>query len=151
MALGKAQRLNKKEDLPPLLLQSIAYDRDPQKSFATINGRSYRQGEFVEGYPLVQISPEAIWIQGMGSDRPEKIPLEKGQEESGDEKPKIEIQMILYDRQTSDKAQVAINSALYKAGDLVEGYEILDIHKTYIRVRKKTKDPWRSYVVWTLK
>ena len=81
----------------------------------------------------------------------EKIPLEKGQEESGDEKPRFEIQIILFDHRQPQKSQVAINNILYKAGDLIEGYEILEIHQTYIRVRKKTRLPWRSYLIWTLK
>ncbi len=125
------------------ILQSIAYDQDYQKRFATINGKTYREGENVDGDLLFSIEPNAIWIKSASSPKPIKIFLEKGTE-SADETPKLQIQVILFD---PGKSQVAIGGILYRTGDIVDGYEILEIRKKDIRVRKKGKIQWRTHVL----
>lgn len=125
------------------VLQSIAYDQDYQKRFATINGKTYREGENVDGDLLFSIQPDAIWLKNADHPKPIKIFLEKGTE-SEDETPRFQIQVILYD---PGKSQVAIGGILYRTGDIVDGYEILEVRKSDIRLRKKGRLPWKTHIL----
>lgn len=131
----------------PLLLQSISFDPEDQtKSMAALNGILYHQGESWESFELTQIFQNKVLLTDKVTGKTRELTLEKIAE-SHDEKPDLEIQVILYNSQQKEKSQVAIKGQIYKLGELVEGYEILDIQKSNIRVRKKGDIRWQTHII----
>ncbi len=142
---GKRKTGQKTISLP--VIQSIVYDKDPQKRLATVDGKIYREGEWTdENYQLFEIVQDAVWIKRSDSSKPEKVILERTKE-IADEIPYLKIQIIVPNAQQPEKSQVAIAGVLYNTGDIVDGYEILEIRKSDIRVRKKGRLSWRTHIL----
>lgn len=131
----------------PLVLQSISFDpNDETKSLAALNGVLYHQGESWENFELTKILAEEVLLTDKSTGKTQQIRIDKlAQQQDG--RPDIEIQVILYNEKKKENSQVAINGKLYKPGELVEGYEILDIGKSHIRVRKKGDISWETHVI----
>jgi hypothetical protein len=69
---------------------------------------------------------------------------------SKDEKPELEIQMILYDEKNNEKSQVAIKGTMFKVGDIVDGYEIVVIQEDQIHIEKKGVSNPKRYAIKNL-
>lgn len=131
----------------PLVLQSISFNAEnPEKSLAALNGVLYHEGESWENFEVTKISRKSVLLTDKKTGKSRKVALEKTADLI-DEKPHLEVQIILFDQAQKEKSQVAIQGTLYKLGDLVDGYEILDIEKNSIRVRKKGDVNWKTYVI----
>lgn len=131
----------------PLVLQSISFDpNDETKSLAALNGVLYHQGESWENFELKKILPEEVLLTDKNTGKTQRVVIDKLAAQQ-DGRPDIEIQVILYDEKKKEESQVAVRGKLYKLGELVEGYEILDIGKSHIRVRKKGDTSWKTHVI----
>lgn len=137
----------RKKGETPLILQSISYNHeDPAQSIAALNGALYHEGEAWENYQIEKIFSDHVYLRDKKTKRLRKITTTQAPKPT-DTKPEITIQIILYNDQEREKSQVAIEGKLYKSGDLVEGYEILDIQKHDIRVRKKGNLNWETHII----
>ncbi len=144
LKLQSSSKASKKGEVP-LVLQSISFDpEDASKSMAALNGILYHQGESWEDFEITKISAEEVLLTESKTRKKRTVRIGK-LSKVRDEKPDLEIQIILY--KENGKSQVAIKGNLYKLGELVDGYEILDIQKQFIRVRKKGDIRWKTYVI----